>query len=93
VFYPVQKLNGPLEDAVSNAISQSVGKAFFGGDPKSKEAVSRSDFYAMTLSKTGQQFFGTPQGKGLLTKVSWAVALPAFAVGLLVGYMVFHKKA
>jgi len=93
VFYPVQKLNGPLEDAVSNAISQSVGKAFFGGDPKSKEAVSRSDFYAMTLSKTGQQFFVTPQGKSLLGKVSWTVALPSFAIGLLVGYMVFRKKA
>lgn len=90
---PKVSLHGPLEDAVSNAISTSFAKAIYGGDPTSKDAQNRAEFYALTLSKTGEKFFATPSGKGLLTKVSWVVALPAFTLGAVVGYIVFKRRS
>lgn len=79
-------LGGPIEDAVE--------KAIFGGKPGSKGAsvTQRQDFYAGVLSKTGQKFVASPEGKKTVNKFAVYAALPAFAAGMLVGYLVFRKR-
>ncbi len=77
-----------------NPIEDAVAKAIFGGKPgtKSKSVSQRQDFYAGVLSKTGQLFVASPEGKKTVNKFAVYAALPAFAVGLFVGYLVFKKR-
>ena len=79
-------LAGPIEDAVE--------KAIFGGKPGSKgvNVTQRQDFYAGVLSKSGQRFVKSPEGKSTINKFAIYAAIPAFAAGFFVAYLVYRKK-
>ena len=81
-------MNGTIEDAVASAMKNAI----MGGAPGSAQAKDRAVFYSDVLSKTADKFIATPGGKKALASVSWSVALPSFAVGLLVGYLLWKGK-
>lgn len=81
-------MNGTIEDAVSSAMKNAI----MGGAPGSAQAKERAVFYSDVLAKTADKFIATPGGKKALASVSWTVALPAFALGLGVGYLLWRRK-
>tara|TARA_R110000824_G_scaffold87425_2_gene215534 strand:+ start:5023 stop:5358 length:336 start_codon:yes stop_codon:yes gene_type:complete len=71
--------HGALDDILS---------AFASG----KGGEQSQEYLAETLSKAGQKFIVTPEAKAAINKVSINVALPAVAIGLVVGYYLFRKR-
>lgn len=82
-------LGGPIDSAVTDAV--------FGGEPKLKgpptaKQLARQKFFAEVVSKGGQKFVASAEGKKTVNKVLVLAAIPAFASGLLVGYLFFRKR-
>ena len=86
---------GQADDALANAISTSLAKALSQtayGKPGSPEEASRADFYALVLSKTGEKFLASDQGKKAFNKVLFVGMVPAFVLGVLAGYLWYKRK-
>jgi len=72
-------LHGPLDD-------------FFAGLSSTKAGSQAQEYMADTLSKAGQKFVKTPEGKGTISKLSINVLIPALLIGFTAGYLLGRKK-
>jgi hypothetical protein len=84
---PPPSMAGTLEDTVAVALKNAI----MGGTPGSAAAKDRALFYSDVLSRTATKFVVTPEGKQTIQSLSWSVALPAFAIGLGVGYLLWKR--
>ncbi|MGA1354475.1 MAG: hypothetical protein ACO32I_06855 [Candidatus Limnocylindrus sp.] len=79
-------LAGPIEDAVSDAMANTL----FGKKGSGTEA-QRQEFFSGVLSKTASKFVSSPEGKQVVNKVTLYAAIPAFAAGMLVMYLLYKS--
>ncbi len=76
---------------LNEQIAAAVGDAMF-GKPGSAQEKQRQAFFAGTLSKTATEFVSSPEGKAVVNKVTVYAAIPAFAAGMLVGWMLWKRR-
>lgn len=75
-----------IEDALADAL---VDKLF--GKKGSGTEIQRQEFFSGVFSKTASKFVSSPEGKQVVNKVTFYAAIPAFAAGMLVMYLLYKS--
>lgn len=72
-------------------ITTAVGNAIF-GKPGTKQEDERKAFLSQTIADGASKFVKSPEGASVVTKVAVYSALPSFAAGMLVGWLLWRKR-
>ena len=83
-------MGGPLDDVVSKTVSTAMEAVL--GKPGSEGEKARVEFLSSVLSRTGEKFVASPTGKDAVNKTLFVAAVPAFLLGVLAGYLYFHRR-
>lgn len=87
----MQRYNPGRMAGLEDEIAAKVSDALF-GKPGTGSEAQRQEFFSGVLSKTAVKFVKTPEGQQTINKVTYTIAIPMFALGLLVGYLYFKKR-